>query len=82
MKTFSNQISAYAKRSRNGEKSATLRIIQNMMASLDGSKWDQARRIIAKGKSAQQSHTPTTGIYSGLTRNELAASGTCEPDWF
>ena len=23
-----------------------------------------------------------TGPYSGLTHDELAASGTCEPDWY
>lgn len=29
----------------------------------------------------ERAHAPT-GPYSGLTRRELAATGTCEADWF
>lgn len=31
----------------------------------------------ARAKTRQE-----TGPYSGLTREELARTGTCEPDWF
>jgi hypothetical protein len=41
-------------------------------------------RILGKAVRHKVAHygKPNTGVYSGLTKRELAASGTCETDWF
>jgi hypothetical protein len=41
-------------------------------------------RALARLASLRRSepHDRKRGPYSGLTRSELAKSGTCEPDWF
>ena len=45
----------------------------------------QADRVLAYLKTRmlrETSRKAATGPYSGLTREELARTGTCEPDWF
>lgn len=51
--------------------------------------WDDDDRIyniLGKALSRRAKIRPkekrVVGPYSGLTRQELRASGTCEPDWF
>lgn len=47
---------------------------------------DKASRILGKlldKRAKMRDNKPRkVGPYSGLTRAELAASGTCEPDWY
>lgn len=38
-------------------------------------------RVLGVGKGIGRTRQET-GPYSGLTRDELARTGTCEPDWF
>lgn len=40
---------------------------------------DTAKTQVSQRKD---SHGSSRGPYSGMTRGELAKSGTCEPDWF
>jgi tetrahydromethanopterin S-methyltransferase subunit E len=40
---------------------------------------DELKALIAKLRSGE---TVSRGLFSGLTKSELAASRTCEPDWF
>lgn len=53
----------------------------------DGPEAERIGRLINKAKTrmfvwrARQADEPK-GPYSGLTRSELAKSGTCETDWF
>lgn len=39
-------------------------------------------KVKARKIAAQNSQPRKTGPYSGLTRGELAKTGTCETDWF
>jgi hypothetical protein len=51
-------------------------------------KQDQADRVLVYLKARmmrerkRQPDTEKRGFYSGLTRSELARTGTCETDWF
>lgn len=36
---------------------------------------------VLRGRRIERQHEPV-GPYSGLTRRELRATGTCEPDWY
>ena len=44
----------------------------------------QADRVLhyLKRRSLRGKSSPPVGPYSGLTRNELHMTGTCETDWF
>lgn len=37
---------------------------------------------LAELKAQREKPVPVVGPFSGLTRSELARSGTCETDWF
>jgi len=46
---------------------------------------EKADRILKKaivGKILQNKKTEAKGIYSELTKQELAKTGTCETDWY
>lgn len=52
-------------------------------------KGEQADRVLRylikrmlRERKQETSRKEATGPYSGLTREELARTGTCEPDWF
>lgn len=49
-------------------------------------KEEQADRVLLYLKKRmlrnRKNETKATGPYSGLTRNELAKTGTCETDWY
>lgn len=64
------------------------RIRQRIFDYDDTPKEEQASRVLRylksraiRGRKFERSHQPT-GPYSGLTRSELRATGTCEPDWY
>lgn len=63
-----------------------LRNLRTHIFSYEGKQEIKADRVIAKVKEKhlkQLERKPApTGPFSGLTRGELAKSGTCEPDWF
>lgn len=53
----------------------------------DTPKEAQAERVLVYLKERKMRHRPTpsayrVGPYSGLTRRELRATGTCETDWY
>lgn len=53
-----------------------------------GRRDDQIYRMIGKAQALlkrereREARKPAVGPYSGLTRQELRASGTCETDWY
>ena len=59
---------------------------QNMFNLATEDEQDKAGEQIAALKKelhrVRQGVTVPVGRYSGLTRQELARTGTCEPDWF
>ena len=69
---------------RSSEKS--LREIRRKIFDYSEEKEAQADRVLRYLKlrvlRSRNNKTLPTGTYSGLTRGELARSGTCEPDWF
>jgi hypothetical protein len=63
-----------------------IRRIRNSPLLFDSEDDHKIHRILKKALSMSRKRreraTPSVGIYSGLTRRELARSGTCEPDWY
>jgi hypothetical protein len=63
-----------------------IRQIRNSPLLFDSEDDHKIHRILKKALSMnrkrREMETPSVGIYSGLTKRELAQSGTCEPDWF
>ncbi len=48
-----------------------------------GEQADRVLRYLIKRMLRERTgRKAATGPYSGLTRDELARTGTCEPDWF
>lgn len=51
----------------------------------DGPKGEQVSRLLRKAltrQAATRVASAPTGPYSGMTRDELRRSRTCEPDWY
>ena len=40
------------------------------------------RKAIKMRRNERELISESRGFYSGMTKRELAATGTCEPDWF
>ena len=40
------------------------------------------RKALSMARKRREQQPRSVGVYSGLTRQELALSGTCEADWF
>lgn len=62
-----------------------LRRMRQRIFSYPSDKEAKAERVIGAVKCkvmAQPQPPPVRGPFSGLTRRELNASGTCETDWF
>jgi len=63
-----------------------VRKIRQNIFNYEGEKDIQAGRLLERAKqkmlSNRKNEQPKTGQYSGLTRKELAKTGTCEPDWY
>jgi hypothetical protein len=65
-----------------------LRRIRSMIFDYPDNVEQKASRVLhylkdrhLRDRRAEKAFAPT-GPYSGLTRRELAATGTCEADWF
>ena len=82
MKTFSLKISAHSKRTRAGERQATAHIVRGLTFEIPESRLPQAWRIIEKLRAKETPQPVKRGQFSGLTHAELAATGTCETDWY
>ena len=65
-----------------------IRAIRNSPLLFDSEDDHKIHRILGKAlqmrRKERENNPPVkiVGPYSGLTRQELAASGTCEPDWY
>ena len=61
-----------------------LRRMRQRIFSYSSKREAQADRVLAylKMRSLRDPGTVPVGRYSGLTRPELARTGTCETDWF
>ena len=61
-----------------------LRQIRQRIFNYPDHKEEQADRVLAylKMRSLRDQCPVPVGPYSGLTRRELAMTGTCETDWF
>lgn len=61
-----------------------LRKLRQNIFNYDGEKEAQADRILGylKKRTMRDRGAGGAGIYSGLTRAELAATGTVETDWY
>lgn len=67
------------------QSTAALRRMRQRIFSYPGQREAQADRVLAylKMRSLRDpGPVPIVGPYSGLTRPELARTGTCETDWF
>ena len=63
-----------------------IRQIRNSPLLFDSDDDHKIHRILGKAqhmRAKRRVNQPQSrGPYSGMTRRELAMSGTCEPDWF
>jgi hypothetical protein len=84
MKTFSKKIAACYKRTRAAERQATAHVIRGLLFNCDipEDRRPQALRIVEAMKAKEPSLPEKRGPFSGLTRSELAATRTLEPDWY
>lgn len=90
MKTFILKTSAYQRKHENtpAQRYARLsRILDSLAFLVDAeneTRLDKLRaKVRAKARSLKgASPIEKTGPFSGLTKRELAMSGTCETDWF
>jgi hypothetical protein len=68
------------------EIESEIRRLRGVMFSLSESDQELAGESIDRLKArlieSRKRDTETRGQFSGLTRKELAASGTCEADWY
>jgi hypothetical protein len=69
-------------------ESLLLRLRQRIFDFDDTPKEPQAARVLGylktrvlRGREIERKSLPV-GPYSGLTRGELRATGSCEPDWY